>query len=293
MCCAGDTLKLNAALAYPATTDWYVDSIFISNNQNILIPNLSTGNHEIKMVATNAYCNTEVVSNVEIHSLPLVDLGNDTANCFQYLIDAGVGFSSYLWSNGATAQAIIANTTANYSVVVTDGNGCSNKDTISITINALPSKPIITQNISLLTSSSSTGNQWMMNGNLIAGATNATYTVAATGWFNVQVTDSNGCSNVSDSIYMDLTGVNAIANPHGEIHLIPNPTTSSFAVWGVKFEVNDVVIITDALGKIIQQIKIAQPTSNLKLETLNYKSGVYFVNIRTSKFSTVLKLVKE
>ncbi|MEO8150503.1 MAG: T9SS type A sorting domain-containing protein, partial [Bacteroidia bacterium] len=206
--------------------------------------------------------------------------------------DAGTGNVSYQWSNGETTQTIIANVTANYSVVVTDGNNCSNSDSIGITINALPAKPTITQNVSLLTSSSSTDNQWLMNGNIIAGATNNTYTVTLTGWYSVQVTDSNGCTNVSDSIFMDLTGVHDISNSFEMIRLIPNPTTSEFQISGLEFHINDVVIVTDALGKIVYEIKIAEPTSNLKLQTTNYLNGIYFVNVKTGKLAFTLKLMK-
>lgn len=361
--CAGEVFTAIPTSSFYYTYSWYVDSFFMSSNQNIAIPNLSTGNHEIKLVASNAYCNTEVFSNVVIHSLPLVDLGNDSVTCnlpvilnsgvnnASYLwsngkstkkitvkntgtfsvivtdvngcsntdtinvtvhalpsinigidtstcsvpvpLDAGSGNVSYQWSNGATTQTIIANVSANYSVVVVDSNGCSNADTINVVINPLPAKPVISQSISLLTSSSNAGNQWLLNDSIINGATNNSYTVTLTGWYAVQVTDSNGCSNKSDSIYMDLTGANDVSNAMSELSIVPNPATTSFEILGKKFQVNDIVTINDVIGKVVYQTKISQPTSSFKVETIDYPNGIYCVNIKTTNGIYTLKLVKQ
>ncbi|WP_282127080.1 hypothetical protein, partial [Marinifilum flexuosum] len=41
-------------------------------------------------------------------------------------------------SNGATSQTITVNTSGNYSVVVTDANGCSATDDVNVTIHPNP-----------------------------------------------------------------------------------------------------------------------------------------------------------
>lgn len=70
------------------------------------------------------------------NTLPLVNLGADTVICLEtdstYLIDAGSGISSYLWSTTETTQTIVVNAGGNYSVTVTDANGCSNSDSVSV-----------------------------------------------------------------------------------------------------------------------------------------------------------------
>src|SRR5262249_13993584 len=51
--------------------------------------------------------------------------------------------ASYAWSNGATTQSITVNASGNYSVTVTDANGCSaTSSSTAVTVNALPSAAI-------------------------------------------------------------------------------------------------------------------------------------------------------
>jgi hypothetical protein len=64
-----------------------------------------------------------------------IDLGSDTAICNgqQILLDAGSGFSSYLWqdnSNAATYSVTVAGT---YFVSALNAAGCSYADTITVT----------------------------------------------------------------------------------------------------------------------------------------------------------------
>lgn len=72
----------------------------------------------------------------------VVSLGNDTSICVNDLLtlDAGAGFSTYLWDNGVTTQTRVVNSSMAasnaYSVIVTDANGCNGYDTVNVDVNA-------------------------------------------------------------------------------------------------------------------------------------------------------------
>jgi hypothetical protein len=76
----------------------------------------------------------------EVYLKPYVNLGPDTMICNtgNYLIDAGPGYSSYLWQDGSSNQAYLAFSTSPgidssvYFVDVTDVNSCTNRDSVIV-----------------------------------------------------------------------------------------------------------------------------------------------------------------
>lgn len=76
---------------------------------------------------------------------PVVDLGDDLSICEdqQISLTCNPGFVSYHWSNGNTVSAITVNTIGNYSLTVTDINGCEGFDEITLIV--LPFPAIILQ----------------------------------------------------------------------------------------------------------------------------------------------------
>ena len=71
-------------------------------------------------------------------SNPVVNLGEDNLCQAQSFLDAGAGFSSYLWSTKETTRKISVNTAGSYSVSAWDKYGCPAKDTIQIGFGQIP-----------------------------------------------------------------------------------------------------------------------------------------------------------
>ena len=82
-------------------------------------------------------CDNVIITTLEVNSLPAVDLGQDTTICEGdfLLLDAGAGYIDYSWNNGyANTQTISADTAGTYYVRVTDNNGCTGTDTVTIAL---------------------------------------------------------------------------------------------------------------------------------------------------------------
>jgi hypothetical protein len=84
------------------------------------------------LLATNICQSNFVQATASVYPLPVINLGNDTIAASPITLDAGAGFPSYLWSNSETTQTIVVNNSGEYSVTVTDANGCSSSDTINV-----------------------------------------------------------------------------------------------------------------------------------------------------------------
>ncbi len=147
----------------------------------------------------NGCSNTDQVD-VTVNPLPVVDAGADQTVCDVVAVTLnGAGATSYVWDNGVTdGVAFIQGVgTTTYSVIGTDGNGCSNTDQVDVTVNPLPIvnagvNQTVCEGISVTLSGSGAASYVWDNGvtdgvPFIQGVGTITYSVIGT--------DGNGCSN--------------------------------------------------------------------------------------------------
>ncbi|HSY49453.1 MAG TPA: hypothetical protein VLC46_11620 [Thermoanaerobaculia bacterium] len=161
---------------------------------------------------------------VEANPTPSITAGGPTTFCAggSVMLTASSG-ASYLWSTGATTQAITANASGNYRVTVTNANGCgATSSPTAVTVNALPT-PTITAGGSTtfcaggsvtLTATSGASYLWS------TGATTQSIAASASGNYTVNVTNANGCSATSSP-----TTVTVNANPATPTITAGGPTT--------------------------------------------------------------------
>jgi hypothetical protein len=192
--CAGQSTVLsgNGALSYAWNNG--------ATNVVAITPNATT---TYTVIGTDANtCSSKDSITIKVNTLPIVvaSTTNDTICVGQSIVLNGNGALSYTWNNGATnGVAITPNATTTYTVTGTDVNACSKKDSITITVNALPtvttsaSAPIICAGQStILTGGGAVTYVWnngATNGVAIAPSGTTTYTVTGT--------DANACSNTA------------------------------------------------------------------------------------------------
>lgn len=134
--------------------------------------------------------------------------------------------TAYRWTSGANTQGITINSTGRFAVEVIDENGCRSplSDSVRVTVNPLPSKPVVTANGATtfcadknveLVASSDNAYRWS------TGATTQRITVNTAGSYTVQAVNTFGCNSVpSDPV---ITAVNPL--PSAPLVSASNPVS--------------------------------------------------------------------
>ncbi|WP_345258505.1 gliding motility-associated C-terminal domain-containing protein [Flaviaesturariibacter amylovorans] len=146
---------------------------------------------------------------------PAIDLGPDRIICANdsVVLDAGAGFSSYLWSTGETTRTIAAKQVGRYLVTATTPGGCVATDEFEIIrTNPAPQvqldqRPYVCPGSSrILDAGTFASYRWH------DGSTGRVFVVMTAGLVSVEVTDFNGCKGT------------------GSVQLIPSPDIPQIAL---------------------------------------------------------------
>jgi len=203
---------------------------------------------------------------------------------------SAISFSSYLWSNGDTTSNIFIDTTQSIFVTVTNGSGCKGlSDTATITWHSLPNKPVITViGNDTLIYFSDLNLQWYFNAGVLGGETDTIHIAQNNGNYFVQVTDSFGCVNTSDTVTVIGVGIENLANNLASIY--PNPTTGKLTIELKDKKISSLSIV-NLLGKIMMERKLVQPETKVELSIENFADGVYYIQFNSDDKKYLQKLI--
>ena len=102
------------------------------------------GNYKVTVTDFDNCQNAKEIK-VESRGAPSINLGEDKTACLGDSVELSTmeNFVSYLWSNGKTNETITVDKSGRYSVTATDVFKCESSDTINVTFNPTPDKPLL------------------------------------------------------------------------------------------------------------------------------------------------------
>jgi gliding motility-associated-like protein len=265
--CEGGSVTLSA----PAATGYTWSNSATTQTINVN----TTGSFTMQVTDANG-CTSPVSDAVAVtvNSLPVkpvITPGGPTTFCNGGSVTlTSSALSGNTWSTAATSTSISATGAGAYTVKTTDGNGCTSltSDPVTVTINALPAKPVINaggattfcQGGSVTLSSSAAAGYTWSNGAAIQNIP-----VTTTGSYSVQVTDGNGCvSPLSDAVVVTV-------NPLPASPTINAGSATTFCQGGsVTLSSPAAAAYAWSTGSTAKQIVITQPgTYTLQITDAN------------------------
>jgi len=190
--CPGDSVQLDAGFPnfdYTWNTGDTTQTIWVD----------TTGTYSVTVIDTSgaAGCTGSDTADVTLANIPVADAGPDKSICpGDTATLTASGGSNYVWSNGNTDSTIEVSpaTSTTFSVTVTNTEGCSNSD--SVTVDFLQTPQVNLQDATICPGSiyqfnagSGQSYQWS------TGDTTQTITVDTTGLYAVTVTNNGGCTD--------------------------------------------------------------------------------------------------
>lgn len=196
--------------------DWdFGDGNGTANSQNPTYNYNNGGTYNASLTVTDSLgCTDNITKQIIINPSPVVDAGIDVSICVGDSVQLNAsGGNTYAWAPNSTITNVgIANprvfpsNTSNYYVTGTDANACTNTDSVSVTVNTLPT--IVSSN----DTSVCAGNCLQLS---VSGAVTYTWSAGATlsdssvskpmacpnnnTTYTIIGTDANGCTN-ADSV---------------------------------------------------------------------------------------------
>ncbi|HVP13773.1 MAG TPA: hypothetical protein VMV94_21535, partial [Phycisphaerae bacterium] len=211
--CEGGALTLTGGPDGMSGYAWTGPDGFTSMDQNPTVSASATtamaGDYTLVVTDANGCtggATTTVVVNTNPATAIMASPGNTVCDGTPVTLDAGAGYSDYLWSTGETTQTIDVTTSDTYSVTVTDGNGCVGSNDISITVNSNPiataanNGPVCEGGTLTLTGGPDgmTSYAWTGPDGYTSAEQSPTVSASATtamaGDYTLVVTDANGCT---------------------------------------------------------------------------------------------------
>lgn len=207
------------------------------------------------------------------------------------IASGGTSGYTYAWLPGNSTTGLCGGTT--FTVTVTDANGCSDTDTVSL---ALP--PVaLTITVTPATcptcpNGDATANATGGNPPLIyswqGGQTTQTATGLAPGTYSVCVTDADSCVTC-DSVYVGFAiGISEYDSDN--ILISPNPSSGKFSVFSSQLKIEKIGIY-NIIGETVLSLENMHNKQSTEIDLSSKEDGIYLLKITSQKGVSTKKLI--
>ncbi len=222
----------------------------------------------------------------------IVDPSGSYPTAFDMLFQTHVSPPAYLlWSDGSTLGTVTVQSEGWYSVIVTDSAGCTDTDSIFVTVHDPDTSVLVAGNI-LSSVDSGAAWQWVDCANgyaVIPGETNQSFQPLTGGSFAVVVTD-NGCSDTSSCYTMNFSGFPLVSHLV-PVHIFPNPSDDLFYIPDLTGKM-EVAGIFNLWGRKLNSCIIQKTAGGFQIHAGSLPCGIYVLWLKTGAFLQPVQIIR-
>jgi hypothetical protein len=239
----------------------------------------SNGEYSVQVIGTNGCAKSDRIS-LQFYMATPVSLGTDTAFCGDSALLTIPTGNSYVWSTGDTLNYTSINTSGDYSVTLTDTNGCSSSDTVNVSFYTNLSTPILTRFSDSVKSNLTGIHYWFLDDLPSSDAnTNSIYINNRIGSFTAVHQDTNGCISDTSNSITRTAGIRTLRN--SALKVYPNPSTGKVTIDLVRLGTLKSIKIYDNMGTLVENKQ--QLISNQAVIEWTARSGVLWIVVETDE----------
>ncbi|MCB9166393.1 MAG: hypothetical protein H6595_02830 [Flavobacteriales bacterium] len=294
--CAGNSVQLQAGGG--TTYEWFpATGLSDANVDDPVATPAATTSYTVLVTDANG-CQASDFVVLTVQPLPQVvaSAGNNTICLGDTAYIVATGASLYQWSpnlfiSGTSGAAVYAWPTSTFSWTVTgtDAFGCVNDTTYTLNVVPPPAAPTVTfDGADVTTAAVASAYQWYLNGQIIPGATQQSWTPTMNGNYSVTITDANGCTAQSLPVYYGSVGLQGIEAQGVRVH--PQPAGDLLVIEGIHGKA--VARLYDAGGRVVllQQL---DGTPRATLSLMGIPSGSYVLEVEGAAGVERMPVVRE
>jgi hypothetical protein len=195
---------------------------------------------------------------------------------------------------GETDSLLQVISSGNYFNIATNQFGCSDtSNVVPVQVLLLPPYPNFSIVGNLLTANvfGTFTYAWLLNDTVISGANQASYTALVSGYYRLQITDTNGCKRISFPISIVVTNIRSLSQD-ATLNIYPNPAQSEVVIESNSGSVKR-IDVKNSLGLLVYSISRSSQSASIlqKIQISSWPKGIYFVECYSEKLIEVRKLV--